>query len=121
MNTRKSSRNRATSAVGPKVTPVESFLALSDAEKAAAVAEFDRDGKPAGFGPLPPAQQKQWQRVRQKLGRPRKGQGAEIVSVSIERGLLRRADREAKRRGVGRSELVARGLELALAERTDAA
>ncbi len=46
-----------------------------------------------------------------KPGRPKIGQGAEKIRVSIERGLLARADLEAKRLKVSRSELIARGLE----------
>jgi metal-responsive CopG/Arc/MetJ family transcriptional regulator len=37
--------------------------------------------------------------------------------VSIEQGLLQRADALAKRRGISRSQLISRGLELALAEK----
>jgi hypothetical protein len=47
-------------------------------------------------------------------GRPRVGEGAKIVPISIERGLLRRADAFAKRYKLSRSQLLAEGLRLAM-------
>jgi metal-responsive CopG/Arc/MetJ family transcriptional regulator len=46
----------------------------------------------------------------------------EVVSVSIEKGLLKRADRMARKRKISRARLIAEGLErvLAKAERTRA-
>jgi hypothetical protein len=44
-------------------------------------------------------------------GRPRVGKGAKRVLISVERGLLARADRFAKDNKLTRSELIARALE----------
>ena len=49
-----------------------------------------------------------------RRGRPKVGEGSVAVLVTMERGLLQRADRFARARGFKRSELVARGLELAM-------
>ena len=49
-------------------------------------------------------------RMRRKVGRPRKGQGAKVVFVSIERCLLSEADALAVRLKITRAELIARGL-----------
>jgi hypothetical protein len=45
-----------------------------------------------------------------KRGRPRIGKGASKVYISMERGLLRKADAYAKTQGISRSELIARGV-----------
>jgi hypothetical protein len=102
-------------------TPIERFLALSDAEKSAEVARFDSPGYPEGFGPLPRAQRKLWTKVKRKMkeeksagGRPKVGRGARAVNVTIERGLLERADERAKAEGVTRAQLIAQGIEAIL-------
>ena len=41
-----------------------------------------------------------------RRGRPKIGQGARKISISLERGVLRNADALAKRRGMKRSELI---------------
>ena len=50
-------------------------------------------------------------RAARGRGRPRVGQGAKSVLVSIEGGLLARADRFAKQQKMSRSQLVAAALE----------
>ena len=98
-----------------KPTPIERFLALSDAEKDAEVAQFEREIPLSESRPLNVAERKLWRRVKRRLGRPKVGQGAKMVAVSIERGLLQRADRYAKRHAMKRAELIAAGLKLVLA------
>jgi len=99
-----------------KPTPIEAFDALSDAEKRRVVAEFDREFVGDTFRPLTPAQRNVWRKAKRGPGRPKVGGGARVVSVSIERGLLRRADALAKRRKLTRSELLADALRAALAK-----
>jgi hypothetical protein len=48
------------------------------------------------------------------MGRPVVGQGAKTIAVTIERGLLARADRYAKQHDLKRAELIAHGLQLVL-------
>jgi hypothetical protein len=55
--------------------------------------------------------------AKAKMGRPVVGEGAKIVPVSIERGLLRQVDTFAKRHKVKRSQLVAEGLKMVMARR----
>ena len=50
-----------------------------------------------------------------KMGRPVAGAGAKVVAMSVERGLLKRADAYARQRGWKRSELFARLIEKELA------
>jgi hypothetical protein len=54
---------------------------------------------------------------RKARGRPMIGKGAKIVPVSIERELLTRADAFAERHKLKRSEMVAQGLRLVMANR----
>ena len=49
-----------------------------------------------------------------KRGRPRVGMGAEKIQVSVERGLLTRSDAFARKHGMSRSEMIARGLQAVL-------
>jgi hypothetical protein len=122
-----------------KISEYERLIALSDAEKDAEVAIYDRHpggfpgGKPlrksdkalhrlarargraVAAGRVPPAE-----RVPAAgpgsigPGRPVVGKGAKIVPVSIERGLLKEADRFAKRHKLKRSQMVAEGLRLVM-------
>src|SRR5437870_382245 len=99
-------------------SPVEAFLSLTDNEKVAAVREFDTPSEnDYGFGPLSPKSRKLWQKAKRRRGRPRIGAGAAKVLVSVERGLLRRADALAKREGISRSQLFARGLAFLMEKR----
>jgi hypothetical protein len=54
------------------------------------------------------------QERRLRAGRPRNGEGAERINITIERSLLRETDRLAKRQKASRSQLIARGLGLLL-------
>jgi hypothetical protein len=56
-----------------------------------------------------------WQHARRARGRPRRGRGAKVISISVERSLLERSDLLARRMDVSRAELVARGLKAMLA------
>src|SRR5437588_4141932 len=101
-------------------SPVESFLALSDAEKEAAYRSVDREFTPDELETLTPAERRWWDRLRRELvrkhrGRPRTGRGAKAISVTVEVGLLERVDAYARRQGLTRAQLIARGLEVVLA------
>ena len=50
------------------------------------------------------------------MGRPIVGRGSKVISLSVERGLLDRADALAKRKRVTRAALVAAGLRAVLAK-----
>jgi hypothetical protein len=89
------------------------FETLSDAQKEELYQECDSIGDGDADSPLTPTQRRLHQRVHR--GRPRKGKGAQIVSLSIEKELLRRAERLAKAQGLSRSELFSRGIRALLA------
>ncbi len=98
---------------------IERFLALSDAEKAEEVARALK----APSRPMTPAERARWKKVqaglkaahKKKMGRPVTGKGVKVISLSMEQGLLKRADARAKKEGISRAALIARGLEAVLA------
>jgi hypothetical protein len=104
-----------------KISEYERFMALTDAEKDAEVAIYDKF--PQGF-PSKPLRESdkalhrvaraRGRAVARAAGRPMVGKGAKIVPVSIERGLLKEADSFAKRHKLKRSQMVAQGLRLVM-------
>ncbi len=100
----------------PKIgSAVEKFLSLSDAERERIASEFDQEHVAESFTKLSAAQMAKWERAKRKRGRPSKGEGADAVNITVERGLLRRVDEYAKAAGLNRSQLIAMGLKLVLA------
>ena len=79
---------------------------MSAAELAEATEKFDLPYAFAKARPMTPAERAAEGALRR--GRPRNGQGAKKISISLERGVLRDADALARKRGVKRSELIAR-------------
>ena len=84
-------------------------------ELARLTAEFDRENVVDEFHALSPASRRRWTNVKRKPGRPRKGRGVKVISVSVERTLLARSDAVARRLGVTRAGLIERGLKAILA------
>ena len=62
------------------------------------------------FGPMSPEAKAKWQKAKRKPGRPKVGQGTQVISLSLEKGLLARSDALAHRLGIARSALIAEGL-----------
>jgi hypothetical protein len=86
-----------------------SFINLPDEEKERIFRELD--GKThaqllAESRPLNAGERARLARFKRGLGRPRKGEGSKAINVTVETGLLRRADAYAQR--------IAKGLELAV-------
>ena len=79
-------------------------------------AEFDREFVADTFGPPTVEAKKRLRNAKRKRGRPRVGAGSKPISVTVEKTLLRRIDRIAKRRNTTRAKLIARGLEAVLEE-----
>lgn len=80
-----------------------------------AVAEFDRELIADTFGPPGAHAKTRWQRAKRARGRPKRGKGAKVISVSVERSLLERSDALAHRMELTRAEFIARGLRAMLA------
>lgn len=90
------------------------FEALTDSQKERLYNECETLKNDDKGRPLTPAQRRLHAHARRR-GRPQKGRGVAIVSLSIEKGLLRRAERLARARGISRSELFSRGLRAMIA------
>ena len=95
--------------------PATDFPRMTATELRAATREFDREMVADEFHPLSPDERARWESARRKPGRPRRGAGAKVISVSVERRLLVRSDALAKNLGITRASLVERGLKAVLA------
>jgi hypothetical protein len=101
-----------------KELDARTFDALSDAEKAKIIADIEAEDpadRLARSKPLTRQQRADWRR-RTKMGRPKIGQGHKVVSISLEAGLLKKADAYAKRHGLKRAQLVAQSLRTVIGE-----
>ncbi|HTQ39150.1 MAG TPA: hypothetical protein VMJ32_08975 [Pirellulales bacterium] len=56
------------------------------------------------------AQQRLWKKAKRKMGRPKVGAGVQVISVSVEKGLLKQVDNLAKRLRISRARLISDGL-----------
>lgn len=92
------------------------FTEMNLEELRKATADLDREFIADEFGPLPPEAKVIWRRAKRKIGRPKVGKGAKVISVSVEKGLLARSDALARRLGIRRAALIARGLHRVLEE-----
>lgn len=93
----------------------ETFDALSAAEKERVYQQFEELTPPkikSEFRPL--SAKKRVEHMQPKPGRPKIGKGVKVISLSVEKDLLKRADLYAKQHGMKRTELVAVGLKLAM-------
>ena len=94
---------------------------MNTTELAKGTAEYDKPWTGAGLPgkPLTAPQRAQHRRAgaRAKAGRPKVGRGAQIVPVSIERGLLAEVDAFAQRHHLKRSQMVTEGLRLVMQRR----
>jgi hypothetical protein len=79
-----------------------------------ATREFDKEDLSPGR-PLRGRMLARWQQAKRKRGRPQNGEGCKVISVSLEKGLLRETDRLARRLKISRARLVAEGLKHVLA------
>jgi hypothetical protein len=97
------------------------FIELSDAEKADIIAEIESTTpaqRLAQSRPLNKRERAQWKELKKKMGRPKVGKGSKIITMSIERDLLKRATQFAKAHGLNRSALIAQGLETVMRKKT---
>jgi len=91
------------------------FEKMDARELAEATASYGREMVVDEFGPLKGAARERWKRARRKRGRPRRGKGAKVISVSVEKELLSRSDDLAEDLGLTRAALIERGLKAVLA------
>jgi len=92
------------------------FQEMNSEELRAATSEFDLEFSGDTFGRPNATQRKQLARAKRKRGRPRIGKGCQTISVTVEKQLLAKTDRLAKRLNVARATLIARGLQALVTE-----
>ena len=80
---------------------------MTTAELRQATREFDREIKHFPPGRSLTAAQREMLRKAKERGRPRIGEGAAHIQITMERGLLRDLDAIAKSRGLTRSQFIA--------------
>lgn len=98
-----------------KKSIVTKYEKMRPKERQAATAKFDRESVAEESRPLSAEERALWAKARRKPGRPKVGRGVRVISVSVERDLLGRADELAQRLGISRASLVSRGLKAVLA------
>jgi hypothetical protein len=118
---KKSARTDAAKSPGSKKprrleSAAKPYWEMTTDELRLATAEFDRDFVGDSFGPPTTKQRAQLVRAQRKRGRPRVGAGSKTISVTVEEGLLSKADRLAKKLHVPRAALIARGLRAVVTE-----
>ena len=96
-------------------TAAGTYPRMTAAQLAAQTAELDQEMVVSRSRALTPAERQRWEQVRRKPGRPRRGAGVRVISVSVERGLLAESDALAHSLGISRAALVERGLRAILA------
>ncbi|HET6251478.1 MAG TPA: hypothetical protein VFE47_27585 [Tepidisphaeraceae bacterium] len=98
----------------PQLTTAKAFERLSAQEKEDVYNYFDREIPASELRDPTSAQAAVLARHRKKMGRPQIGQGAKVVAVTLEKGLLQRVDEWAKKHEMKRSEVITRGLNLVI-------
>jgi cell envelope opacity-associated protein A len=91
------------------------YWEMNTQELAEATKEFDEEFVIDKCKPLSPEMRARWERAKRKVGRPKQGRGAQVISVSVEKELLARSDALAREIGITRAALIARGLKAVLA------
>ncbi|MBI4586367.1 MAG: hypothetical protein HY717_20350 [Planctomycetes bacterium] len=93
------------------------FTKMTASELADATREFDKPSPPGRFRPMTARERRQWERAKRGRGRPSKAPGQKAVRVllTIQPTLLAEADAFARRHGLSRSDLFARGLRIVFA------
>jgi hypothetical protein len=94
----------------PDVRDGREFDALSDADKEKVWESYNRPIPQSELRPLNSRERAIVRQQKRKMGRPTIGQGVKVISLSVEKGLLKRADTYAKLHGMKRAELFTQGL-----------
>jgi len=85
------------------------YWEMNKEEPAEATREFDQEFIAEKARPMN-RQKRQEERQARRRGRPRIGRGSQKIHITLERGLVKEADKVARERGIGRSELIAHAL-----------
>jgi hypothetical protein len=91
------------------------YWEMTTQELAAATAEFDEEFVIDKCTPLTPEMKARWEATKRKGRRSKEANGVQVISVGVEKDLLARSDALAKKMGISRARLIARGLKAVLA------
>lgn len=91
------------------------YWEMNTQELREATAEFDEEFALDKFGPPPPEELARWEAAKRKLSSPKNDRDVQTISISLRKDLLVRADALAKKKGLTRAGLIARGLKAVLA------
>ena len=94
---------------------VAKYARMTARKLRAETGEFDQEMVVAKSRPLTAKELSWWKKVRRQPGRPRRGKGTKVISVSVERELLARSDVLARSLGISRALLIERGMKAVLA------
>jgi hypothetical protein len=100
-----------------KLKPSKPYWEMNTQELAEATRDLDGDIDPRRLKPLSPEMKALSERMKRKRGRPMVGKGSQVISLSIERELLKRSDELAKKEGLTRPQLFAQALQRMLRRR----
>ncbi len=89
------------------------YTEMTTRELAEATKEFDIESVRPPGRPLTAAQRARFEAAR-KGGRPVTGEGVQVISLSVEKGLLRRTDAAARKKRLSRAQFVAQALQFKL-------
>ena len=98
-----------------KKSAVSKYRRMTADELRSATAEFDKEMVVTRARALSAEERAWWEQVRRRPGRPRRGSGVKVISVSLEQELLAKSDALASRLGISRALLIERGLKAILA------
>jgi hypothetical protein len=90
---------------------------MSAAELDAVVAKLEHPIPLSQTRAMTSEERRQWQRAKARPGRPPRGKGARVISLSVEQSLLDKADLAAKRAGISRAALFEMGLRAVLGQK----
>jgi hypothetical protein len=91
------------------------YWEMTTEELAEATKEYDKEfGGWDDFRPMTKAEREEYNRLVRR-GRPKIGQGAQTVAISVEKNRLKKIDAFAKARGMSRSELLVSAAEKVIA------
>jgi hypothetical protein len=111
-------KKRTKAEAAEEILTGEKFDAMTTRQREKVIAEIEAESpqqRLARSRPMNARERERWDRVKKHMGRPKLGKdGTKIVSVTVEKSLLKQVDNFAKSQGMKRSELFARSVRQAM-------
>jgi len=103
-----------------KKNGAKKYWEMNSKELAEATKEFDQEFVIDKCTPLTPAMRARWEKAKRKSAKSRNGRGFRVISILVDERLLKRSEALARKMGITRDHLVARGLKMVLAASEEA-